>query len=342
MASVLKKAGKGLVDKTKAHELNMAVLKRIDPETEEVGYGLIIETCWSTPWGSWTCTMALCAAGGVKSGQATPRTPSLHGSQAAQIYCMLTCRMQILASSGQVCLYKMSVEDQQWVSVLDAQVRHTDRLSLLAHALPMAAHSACQFSINLNTHTTAPGIMLRHAATKKHRGGQQRQQQRERRQQHHIVLRTQCLAAAVFSWPSLSQQVFCVHCSGLMGVHVLYAHGADCWLPGVVTAIRDRPLVTMLAYRCVYLHDSTGVCTHIRIPFSFAVCSCTHNSLCTLQPLFRAPCFSSSAAQPPGSRWWCSISSAQVPPASSRCSNQRWHVFAAQSNFLSSHGLRNS
>lgn len=49
------KPGKGLVDKTKAHELNMAVLKRIDPETEE-----------------------------------------------------------ILASSGQVCLYKMSVDDQQW------------------------------------------------------------------------------------------------------------------------------------------------------------------------------------------------------------------------------------
>ncbi|KIY93695.1 putative mRNA-decapping enzyme-like protein [Monoraphidium neglectum] len=45
----------GLVDKTKAHELNMTVLKRIDPETE-----------------------------------------------------------QILASAGQVCLYKMSVDDQQW------------------------------------------------------------------------------------------------------------------------------------------------------------------------------------------------------------------------------------
>jgi hypothetical protein len=27
---------KGLVDKAKAHELNMAVLRRIDPETEEV------------------------------------------------------------------------------------------------------------------------------------------------------------------------------------------------------------------------------------------------------------------------------------------------------------------
>ena len=36
--SSAKKPGKGgLVDKAKAHELNMAVLRRIDPETEEVG-----------------------------------------------------------------------------------------------------------------------------------------------------------------------------------------------------------------------------------------------------------------------------------------------------------------
>ena len=34
-----KKGQKGLVDKTKAHELNMAVLRRIDPETEEVRGG---------------------------------------------------------------------------------------------------------------------------------------------------------------------------------------------------------------------------------------------------------------------------------------------------------------
>lgn len=41
-----KKGQKGLVDKTKAHELNMAVLKRIDPETEEVrrggGFALLV------------------------------------------------------------------------------------------------------------------------------------------------------------------------------------------------------------------------------------------------------------------------------------------------------------
>lgn len=36
MSKKTAKASTGLVDKTKAHELNMAVLRRIDPETEEV------------------------------------------------------------------------------------------------------------------------------------------------------------------------------------------------------------------------------------------------------------------------------------------------------------------
>lgn len=37
MSSAKKAPKGGLVDKGKAHELNMTVMKRIDPETEEVG-----------------------------------------------------------------------------------------------------------------------------------------------------------------------------------------------------------------------------------------------------------------------------------------------------------------
>jgi hypothetical protein len=105
----------GLVDKAKAHELNMAVLKRIDPETEEVGP--------PEPRSSRPGPRGATRARG-RPARRPPRPPA--AARPRQAPGAAACRarhpslslslLQILASAGQVCLYKMSVDDQQWVS----------------------------------------------------------------------------------------------------------------------------------------------------------------------------------------------------------------------------------
>ncbi len=99
-----------VLDRARASDMNLSVLKRIDPEVEEV-------------------------------------RPHLHSLRllwdCSRFRLRPTLCMQVLANAGHVCLYRMSVEDQQWVSVADpALACHAPTLDL---QLCTCNHCCCAY-----------------------------------------------------------------------------------------------------------------------------------------------------------------------------------------------------